>query len=59
MTTTNKGFWRGVLYPLIAFVIHAGLAYLSSTGWLTAAGAVALTGLVGYIDHSILPVGSY
>lgn len=54
MTKGNKGFVRGVIYPLIAFGVHTGLALLLKTGWLTDTGALAVTGFVGYVDHYII-----
>lgn len=55
MTNTSKGFVRGVVYPILAFVIHFGLATLLKSGWLSDAGALAMTGFIAYIDHTVLP----
>ncbi len=63
MTTPSKGFWRGVIYPLIYLALHAAiLAFVSiivhsiiASGILSVSGAALLTGLIGWIDHTVLP----
>lgn len=55
MTNNQKGFVRGVLYPCIAFIIHAVLAYIIAKGYLSDAGALLLTGGVAVLDHAMFP----
>lgn len=55
MNTQKKGVWRGIMYPLIAFGLHYLFVAIIGTGWLSDAGALMLTGIVGHIDHTILP----
>ncbi len=52
MSNNTKGFVRGVVYPLVALLAHAGLTLILSTGWLSTTGALALTGLVAWADHN-------
>lgn len=52
---TKKGLVRGLLYPAIAWLAHAGLTMVLSKGWLTASGTVAIMAFVGYVDHIVLP----
>lgn len=59
MTTTQKGFLKGVIYPLIALAIHGVLTLIISQGWLSATGALALTGAIGWVDANVLDITSY
>lgn len=53
-TTTQKGWIRGIVYPLVALAFHGMLVALIHTGWLSDSGAIALTGLVGWVDHKVI-----
>lgn len=55
MTTPNKGFVRGILYPLIALILHVFLMWITGSGLLSATGALLVTALVGKVDHTMLP----
>ena len=55
MTTPNKGVVRGIVYPIIAFLLNALLMWITKTGWLSVTGALLLTAGIGKIDHTLLP----